>query len=186
LKVEPLRPFGVVALVWSTALPCSGVSLAATCGDERDEIIQEYVDEGVDLKPECSDFTQTAHSAYFTHQELTVKEPHFWALVREPLTLDTGSGYGLDKWRDAYGSARKINSGYRSPKKNASIGGAKLSRHMHGDAADLNNDSGSDSEYAAMKTAAQSAQADYIEPETGPCKKVCVHADWRDTVGPYK
>jgi len=158
---------------------------AASCGDERDAIIQEYASQGVSLTPQCSDFNQSAHSAYFSHAELTVNEPHSWSLIRQPLTIDKSSGYGLDKWRDAYGSSRALNSVYRSPVKNASVGGAKDSRHMYGDAADMRNASGSDDEYNAMKTAAQTAQADYIEPVTGPCKKACVHADWRDTSGGY-
>jgi hypothetical protein len=36
-----------------------------------------------------------------------------------------------------------------------------------------------------MQTAAGSAAADYIEPDTGPCALKCVHADWRGHSGPY-
>lgn len=31
----------------------------------------------------------------------------------------------------------KVNSGYRSPKTNAAVGGAKTSQHLHGEAADI-------------------------------------------------
>lgn len=43
----------------------------------------------------------------------------------------------LDPLRELYGKPIKINSGYRSPKVNAAIGGAKNSEHMTGCAADI-------------------------------------------------
>jgi|GEM_PF-923411 len=43
---------------------------------------------------------------------------------------------GLQKFRDSLG-AIKVNSGYRRPAYNSSVGGAKHSRHMYGDAFDL-------------------------------------------------
>lgn len=42
-----------------------------------------------------------------------------------------------DDIREAYGSAIKVNSGYRCPSHNAHVGGAKHSQHMAGVAADL-------------------------------------------------
>src|SRR5690349_12330123 len=95
---ELLRTLGVIAVVSCTQFVSDARGQGAKCGDERDDIIQEYVDEGVDLKPQCGDFTQTSHSAYFTYKELTVNEPHSWALIGGPLAVDKGSGYGLDKW----------------------------------------------------------------------------------------
>ena len=44
---------------------------------------------------------------------------------------------GLEKVREALGHPMRINSGYRSPKLNAAIGGAKTSSHMKGLAADF-------------------------------------------------
>ena len=43
----------------------------------------------------------------------------------------------LQKIRDKYGKPIKINSGYRSPKVNAAVGGAKTSQHLDGAAADI-------------------------------------------------
>ena len=43
----------------------------------------------------------------------------------------------LQVLRDAVGKSIHINSGYRTPAHNASVGGAKTSRHMVGDAADI-------------------------------------------------
>jgi hypothetical protein len=157
----------------------------AACADERDTITTEYATFSVNLTPKCTDYTQSARSEYFSHAELTTKNPHAWALIRGPLTVAKTSGYGLDKWRQAYGSARTMNSAYRCPHHNAEIGGAAQSRHMYGDAADLANATQSQAEYNAMHAAAVTAKADYIEPVSGPCGLDCVHADWRDHAGPY-
>ncbi len=43
----------------------------------------------------------------------------------------------LDPLREMYGKAITVNSGYRCPKLNASVGGAKNSQHMRGEAADI-------------------------------------------------
>jgi hypothetical protein len=175
-------PTSIASLIACTV---GAVVVVGGCGDERDAIIKEYVDKGVNLTPACADFTQAAKSEFFTFKQLTVNDPHSWALIREPLVVGKRTRYGLDKWRQEYGSARITNSVYRSPIKNETVGGAPQSRHMHGDAADLRNETGKDPEYDAMVTAAQNARADYIEPISGPCKKACVHADWRDTTGAY-
>ena len=72
------------------------------------------------------------------------------------------------------------NSVYRSPLKNHdTTGAAPTSRHMHGDAADLKNVSKMMPEWQAMCDAASAAQADFLEPTSGPCKLLCAHADWR-------
>ena len=43
----------------------------------------------------------------------------------------------LQPVRDHYGKSVKINSGYRSPEVNASVGGSKTSDHCKGQAADI-------------------------------------------------
>jgi hypothetical protein len=43
----------------------------------------------------------------------------------------------LDPLREAWGSAIKVNSGYRCPSLNTKVGGSKGSSHMHGYAVDL-------------------------------------------------
>lgn len=43
----------------------------------------------------------------------------------------------LQPLRDAYGMSIVINSGYRCPKLNSAVGGAKTSQHMTGEAADI-------------------------------------------------
>jgi hypothetical protein len=60
---------------------------------------------------------------------------------------------------------------------------------MYGDAMDLRNESQTVQEYNEMANAAKNgnpnAGASYVEELTGPCSLVCVHADWRNTAGPY-
>ncbi len=165
------------------------------CGDQRDTITQEYVTYGVELYPTCADFTQTAHSYYFTFAQLNTGD-YAWALVKKPMTAASSSGYGLDDWRVQYGASRIINSAYRNPAHNANLNppGAAQSRHMYGDAADLRSQSYSSScgagsaclaEWNAMITAVGSAsqqtgaRADYTEPSTLACGYACAHADWR-------
>jgi hypothetical protein len=171
-------------------------SPADQCGDptsptslSRGALISEYAAYGVDLTPSCSDFNESAGSAYFSHSELTVNDESVWSLIREPLTVGSGAGYGLDAWRVDYGSARTTNSVYRTPAHNSQVGGAAQSRHMYGDAADLNNQSGLLSEWQAMIAAAGQgageAQADFEEPQSGPCGIACAHADWRSHAGGY-
>lgn len=43
----------------------------------------------------------------------------------------------LDPLREMYGKPITVNSGYRCPKLNAAVGGAKSSQHMRGNAADI-------------------------------------------------
>ncbi len=170
--------------------------MPAPCGDQRDTITQEYITYGVQLLPQCSWYTQTAHSAYYTFSQFNVHGSYAWALVKLPSTTSQSSGYGLDRWTQLIGSLQTINSAYRSPAHNAQIGGNPRSRHMFGDAVDLNNATHSLAEYtqkacaasvAAAKTyggvtcASQpDASADYVEPTTLACHLNCVHADWRN------
>jgi Peptidase M15 len=148
------------------------------CGDQRDAIIAEYTMATINPTPTCASFSQTAHSTYFTFGELNTGN-FSWIIARAPITVNQSAGYGLDRWRFNYGSARIVNSAYRNPVRNAAVGGANASRHMFGDAVDLRNVTQTQAEYDAMYVAAQNAGADYIEPTTLPCGLGCSHADWR-------
>jgi hypothetical protein len=163
------------------------------CGDQRDQLIQEYSIYGVNLTPTCSSFTQSASTNYYSFSSLnypsrsTAPATYSWAILRSPLIkTNPNNVYGLDVWTAFYNAiaqtsgARTITSGYRCPSQNAAAGGAHQSRHMYGDATDFANLSGGQTEWNNMVTAAQEANADYIEPQTGPCKLGCVHADWRN------
>ncbi len=55
----------------------------------------------------------------------------------DTILIDTMLVYYLEKIRDHFGKAITINSAYRSPAYNASIGGASESQHVNGMAADI-------------------------------------------------
>jgi hypothetical protein len=73
--------------------------------------------------------------------------------------------------RDAAGGAITVNSGYRSPGYNASVGGVTSSRHMYGDAADM-DPSGISLDRLAELCYAEGA--DYVGMYS-----TFVHCDWR-------
>lgn len=101
------------------------------CGDERGNIIAEYHDQGLDLTPTCTNFTQSVPGASHYSFGQWNSGSYSWALLEEAVTSNT---YCVV---DNYGSAPGFNSGYRNPVHNVGVGGAQNSRHVHGDAVDL-------------------------------------------------
>lgn len=85
-------------------------------------------------------------SKNFTLKELTVSE----TATRKGLdntpneevisNLKTLAETILQPIRDHYGKSVRVNSGYRSPEVNASVGGSKTSDHCKGQAADIEID----------------------------------------------
>ena len=79
----------------------------------------------------------------FTLSELTKSETALRKGLNNEPTQDIISSLQslafnvLQPLRDHYGKAIKINSGYRSPEVNASVGGSKTSDHCKGMAADI-------------------------------------------------
>ena len=150
-----------------------------SCGDQRDQIIQEYRTDLPDFIPQCSDFTQG-----FTYLNTG---DYSWALVRVPLVN------GLGSITTSYGAVT-VNSAYRNPVRNGNVpGSAGHSRHMYGDAVDIGNSPATLANWQALYQTAQSAGANFIEGQTSryPCRCttdrcVCLHADWRSTPGPYE
>jgi len=67
---------------------------------------------------------------YFTPKELACKGSGSLLVVHSFIEA-------LDMLRSFYNSPISINSSYRSPRHNALVGGAPLSRHKMGDAADI-------------------------------------------------
>jgi len=55
----------------------------------------------------------------------------------DTILIDTQLAYYLQKIRDHFGKAVRINSGYRTPSYNAQVGGASESQHVLGTAADI-------------------------------------------------
>jgi hypothetical protein len=133
---------------------------------------------GVHWTPACGDFVSTWSTTYFSWSELKNPTSNY-AVIKTPLYADTSNHYGLDYWRAVYGSERNTNSVYRTPRRNSEVQGARGSEHVRGVAADLRNETHTQAEYDNMAAAADSAQASWIEPWTGPCGSGCTHADWR-------
>lgn len=80
----------------------------------------------------------------------------------------------LQQLRDTLGEPLSVNSGYRNPAYNASIGGAEWSRHMYGDAADLDS---SGTSVEALGEECTALGADYV----GLYEDGHTHCDWRYT-----
>lgn len=105
-------------------------STSSTCGDERDDIIQEYVVRRLSTVPACGHFAANRRSRNFSFAEMNSGD-HRWAWIETDL-LD-----GLENTRRAYGAPMTITSGYRCPEKNERVGGARNSPHLFGRAADV-------------------------------------------------
>jgi Peptidase M15 len=170
----------------ATAKKVAKKSTHTSCGDDRDDLLQAYEDQGIPVDLTCADFTQTRRTATLSFPQLFHATTHGWALLRDPMLASKDKGYGLDLLIDAYGATRSINSSYRDPIRNKQAGGATRSRHMFGDAADVDDVTNSLEEWQRLWTAAEKANADYIEPQSGPCKLGCLHADWRNHDGGYR
>ena len=159
-----------------TSGPAEATISAPGCGDQRDTIIAQYAKYGVHLTPTCSSFAQSAQSEYYT----SLMTGNSWAIIRQPLTINKSNGYGLDRWVQLYGTARGLTSVYRTPLDNAAAQGKPQSRHMYGDAADLDNPSRLLTDWQNLISAANGANADFVEPQSGRCGLSCAHADWRN------
>jgi hypothetical protein len=127
------------------------------CGDERDIILQEYIDYHVNLRPTCTDFASSGGTAHFTWRELNggfqAGNPHHpWGLVSQGLTD------ALEATRTNYNRGGiRLTSGYRCPHGNARVSGAPRSFHMHGRAADMYsaNHPWTEEEFLLLKQAAE-------------------------------
>lgn len=79
----------------------------------------------------------------------------------------------LQDVRDAIGGPLTVNSGYRNPAYNASVGGVEYSRHQYGDAADLQASGWSVED---LGTVCEDLGAGYV----GLYEDGHTHCDWRD------
>lgn len=168
------------------------------CGDppspssgDRGALIGEYTSYGVTIvSPQCADFTSSTGTAA-DGGLLTPNDEFSWALIGLPISHQHAAGVGYDVWMSDYvadtgdQSTHAVNSGYRTPAHNASIGGAPNSAHMAGVAVDVDNNSRTLAEYNNFVTAARQAQAFYVEPTSGHCGLSCTHADWRTSTYSY-
>ncbi len=140
--------------------------------------------------PSCTDFTDNASlgGPYYYLNTLKGSDVYNWALIQYPLVEPSGDQRGLNAWvakilTMGY-STPGFNSGYRTPTYNSTLAGsAANSRHLFGDAADL--ESGTCATWTDFDNAAVNAAAPtFVEDQAGSgCGHV--HADWRsdDTGG---
>lgn len=75
-------------------------------------------------------------SKYFSWAELVSDADMYRLGDREILALRNLAAL-LDRIREGYGKAIKVNSAYRTPEHNESVGGANSSQHMYGEAGDI-------------------------------------------------
>ena len=138
------------------------------CGDERDRLIREYVERGLQA-PECGDLSSRGGSPHFPFSDLNsgdyVDPP--WAWITDSLT------YGLERMRDRYGRPLRVNSGYRNPVKNDTVSDAPRSPHQFGRAVDIDAVTNTEAEIKALKIAADDAGASYVKTYGGH-----VHVLW--------
>ena len=80
---------------------------------------------------------------YFTMKELTKSSTADKLGIDNTPTTEVSAQLSnlvthvLDPLREMYGKPITVNSGYRCPKLNAAVGGAKSSQHIRGEAADI-------------------------------------------------
>ena len=172
---------------------------SANCRGEHEppnELIKEYVDYKAGFVPACgsfvskTDFPSKYPLAHFTFEMLNtstiVHEPRYkdWAIVLPPLDP------GLNAIRLEYGHELVISSAYRTPlvqhdldvELQATDPTHKLahsSRHVHGDAADIDTGGNTLVLWTPLRNAARSANPiACIEPSNVSGFKH-VHVDWR-------
>lgn len=147
--------------------------------DEMDRCRQEYTSDDFNQNhvPGRSEFINGGGSAHFSFSEINTGD-YSWAIF----TIFQN----LEDVRTNYGYPMPVNSGYRNPVKNRcrlDPPGAPESRHIYGDAADIDvrdNDGDGDlaDDSAALRQAAYNAAASYVReyPERNYSH---VHMDWR-------
>ena len=134
--------------------------------------------------PTCTDFTDNTKlgGPYYYLNTLKGSDVYSWALIQYPLVEPSGDNRGLNAWAAkiltmGY-STPGFNSGYRTPTYNSTLAGsAANSRHLFGDAADL--ESGTCAVWTDFDNAAVNAAAPtFVEAQSD---STCghVHADWR-------
>ena len=164
-----------------------GTDPKPVCNDVRDNILYEYYSNpGAVFKPTCDDFTTpTAWADYSGFSYITLCPTQTtgagqYAVIQQYLASNLTDVY------NALGNTPIITSGYRNPAKEAAVGTYyNDSRHMAGDAVDLQT-GGSQDVYSRQRTAAldNDACVEPVDPKNGPQKDYNhTHMDWRTSGG---
>ena len=152
------------------------INVTGACYDERDVIIQEYIEAGLESL-NCLQLDNAPGTEYFTWSQLNVN----WGVCVS--TTDNPHrpfGYaspalraGLDATQRNYEPGPiAICSGYRDPIGNGGARGVAASLHMYGRAADLDANPNTPAAVLELQLAAEDAGADVI-PHDG-----YAHAGW--------
>lgn len=147
--------------------------------DEIDQLRQEYYDMEKLHKPTRGEFVNAqtyVNPGHFSFDEINCKgDITTWAIF----TITQH----LENIRAIWNQPMTVNSAYRTPIYNASLKppGAKNSRHIYGDAADIDVDNNNPQEWAALCELAV-AKGACIEPYS--MARGWVHMDWRTDICP--
>jgi hypothetical protein len=144
------------------------LSAALLLGLATPSLIAQYPVHGVSWTPSCGDFTQTSAATYFSFAELKSPDAD-WAILTSSVTA------GLDAIRSGRGSALTLSRAYSTPAHNSEISTASNSRHVYGDAGDIQT--GSQAMWSEVSQLAKGTGA-CVEPQLQSTLSH-VHADWR-------
>jgi hypothetical protein len=154
------------AATQTTSVPGS----ASGCDSERTTVINEYITQHTLHRPQCADFTNSAHSPHFPFAVLNTGDYH-WALIQPSLLEGAECIY---RGHEGSPPPLQTNSAYRNPLHNIKIAGAATeSQHIYGDAIDLQT---TQSEWVQLREVSKSCKA-CVEPSA--FSPGHLHADWR-------
>jgi hypothetical protein len=129
------------------------------CPGERGALVEEYRAGQVALNPGCTDFVQSVPGPSHYSFPQWNSGTYGWALLEGSVISNTYCVVSN------LGSTPTLTSGYRNPAHNAIIGGAQNSRHVYGDAVDLDTPTApNDTLYNSLRAIAKS----------GACSVACV------------
>ena len=119
-----------VILDYGDPFNVSSDSYQEVCPGQRGALRQEYIDKGVTFVPNCGDFTQSVPTPSRYSFGQWNSGTYSWAFLRATVTSNT------ECFLQESGTNPPLSSGYRNPVRQQDFGSVN-SRHVHGDAADL-------------------------------------------------
>lgn len=128
----------------------------------------------MNLNPACNDFTQSVPTQSHYSFAQWNSGTYSWALLKDTVT---GGTYCVVF---NHGSTPGFNSGYRNPAHNAIVSGAQNSRHVYGDAVDLDTPTApNNSLYDSLRFIAKSGACEVSCVEPRSMSPSHFHSDYR-------